>query len=73
MRRIAKTRQSLILCVISLKNITVILYILSFKKGPIYGWENNRGAGYLRRLRAHYDVTVMTFLEMSVENFQFCL
>ena len=23
------------------------------------GWINNREAGYLRRYRAHYDVTVM--------------
>ena len=26
----------------------------------INGWVNNRDAGYLRRHRAHYDVTVMT-------------
>ena len=25
----------------------------------LYGWVNNRGAGDLRRYRAHYDVTVM--------------
>ena len=27
----------------------------------INGWVNNRGAGDLRRYRAHYDVTVMLF------------
>ena len=43
MRRIAKTRQSLILCVISLKNITVILYILSFKTRAQYTVEKTIG------------------------------
>ena len=27
----------------------------------IHGWENNREAGDLRRIRPHYDVTVMLF------------
>ena len=28
----------------------------------INGWANNREAGYLRRIRAHYDVIVMIYL-----------
>ena len=27
----------------------------------INGWVNNRDTGYLRRLRAHYDVTIMSY------------
>ena len=31
----------------------------------INGWVNNRGAGDLRRYRAHYDVTVMVNAQLS--------
>ena len=31
----------------------------------INGWVNNRGAGDLRRYRAHYDVTVMCFQSIT--------
>ena len=33
----------------------------------ITGWTNNRGAGDLRRHRAHYDVTLMPFYESKTE------
>ena len=33
--------------------------MLSFICTCINGWVNNGEAGYLRRYRAHYDVTVM--------------
>ena len=33
----------------------------------INSWVNNREAGDLRRYRAHYDVTVMSFAPLSVE------
>ena len=36
----------------------------------ISGWVNNREAGYLRRHRAHYDVTVMTAI--SYVSGQYC-
>ena len=33
--------------------------MFSLISARINGWENNREAGYLRRYRDHYDVTVM--------------
>ena len=36
-----------------------LMFLLSCFR--IYGWANNREAGDLRRLLAHYDVTVMMF------------
>ena len=32
----------------------------------INGWVNNREAGDLRRHRAHYDITVMYFVELHI-------
>ena len=36
-----------------------VFFDLRLKKKQKNGWVNNRDAGYLRRHRAHYDVTVM--------------
>ena len=40
----------------------------------IKGWVNNREAGYLRRHRVHYDVTVMTSLtyKLWIGNLSYC-
>ena len=35
----------------------------------INGWVNNREAGDMRRYRAHYDVTLMTYFSVSVKLF----
>ena len=34
----------------------------------INGWVNNRKAGYLRRHRAHYDVTVMIYIYFGMHH-----
>ena len=34
-------------------------FVVFYDRAWINGWVNNRKAGYLRRHRAHHDVTVM--------------
>ena len=46
-------------------------FLYSFTCVWTNGWENNRNDGYLRRHRAHYDVTVMCISILYYSLFRF--